>query len=87
MSEEKSLPFESFSFTLLENKRPRVSFRLIAAEDEMYELRVQKGSASNPSMQFTRSVPLSVAQRLRAQGAAVYHTTMPTKAKRSWSKR
>ena len=31
----------------------------------MYELHVEKGSAANPSSQFTRKVPVEVAQRLR----------------------
>ena len=65
MATVEQLPFESFSFTLLDNKRPRAAFRMAAAEDGMYELRVQKGSAANPSSQFTRLVPLQIAQRLK----------------------
>ena len=62
-----NLPFQSFSFTLVENGRPRTSLRLDAAgaEDGLYELAVQKGSATNPLAQFTRIVPLETAQRLR----------------------
>lgn len=58
-------PFHSFSFTLIQNKRPRVSFRMMLADDAMYELNVQKGSSANPSSQFTRRVPLDSAERLR----------------------
>lgn len=65
MSDEKPLPFHSFTFTLIENKRPRTSLRLTAAEDGLYDLHVQKGSAANPSSQFTRKVPLEVVERLR----------------------
>lgn len=60
-----ALPFHSFTFTLLENKQPRVLFRMAAAEGGLYELKVQKGSAANPISQFTRKVPLEVAERLR----------------------
>ena len=63
--EEKKLPFHSFAFTLLENKQPRTSFRLSAKDGGMYELHVQTGSAANPSSQFTRTVPVDVAERLR----------------------
>ena len=59
------LPFHSFAFTLIENKRPRASLRMAAAGGDMYDLRVQKGSATNPTSQFTRQVPLEVAERLR----------------------
>lgn len=62
---DKKPPFHSFSFTLIENRRPRSSLRLTAGEGDMFELHVQKGSAANPSSQFTRQVPLAVANRLR----------------------
>ena len=65
MPDEKMLPFHSFAFTLIENRAPRRSLRLVAAEDDLFELRVQKGSATNPSSQFTRKVPLDVVERLR----------------------
>ena len=65
MPDENPLPFHSFAFTLIENRAPRRSLRLVAAEDGLFELRVQKGSATNPSSQFTRKVPLDVAERLR----------------------
>lgn len=58
-------PFASFVFTLVEDKRPRAALRLSASEQGMYELHVEKGSASNPISQFTRLVPLDVAQRLK----------------------
>ena len=58
-------PFQSFSFTLIQDRRPRTSFRMVATDGGMYEVKVQKGSAANPSSQFTRQVPLQVAERLR----------------------
>ena len=65
MSEAKQMPFHSFNFTLVADKRPRAMLRMKALEDGMYELHVERGSASNPSSQFTREVPLEVAERLR----------------------
>ena len=65
MPDEKTLPFHRFTFTLIENKRPRTSLRMTAGEDGFYELHVQKGSAANPSSQFTRKVPVDAAERLR----------------------
>lgn len=59
------LPFQSFSFSLVENRRPRTSFRLEVASDGMYDLTVQKGSAAHPSKQVKRKVPVEVAERLR----------------------
>jgi len=64
-SHVEKLPFASFSFSLVEDKRPRVALRLSACEGGMYELHVEKGSASNPISQFTRQIPLEVAQRLK----------------------
>lgn len=61
----EKLPFESFSFTLVEDRRPRAALRLSSTENGMYELHVEKGSASNPISQFTRLVPNDVAQRLK----------------------
>ena len=58
------LPFQNFSFTLVEDKLPRRFLRLKAADDALFELHVEKGSASNPVSQFTRMVPLETAQRL-----------------------
>lgn len=60
-----TLPFQSFAFTLVGNKRPRTSFRLSVADEGMYDLVVQKGSAANPSKQVKRKVPVEVAERLR----------------------
>ena len=65
MSEEKALPFHSFNFTLIADRKPRTAFRLRSVEGGMYELHVEKGSASNPTSQFTRQVPVDVAQRLK----------------------
>lgn len=62
---QEQAPFQSLAFTLLEDKRPRASFQLTAAEGGMYDLHVQKGSAANPLMQFSRKVPLEAASRLR----------------------
>lgn len=64
MAEEERIPFHSFSFTMIEGTRPRVALRMAHAEDGLYELHAEKGSAANPSSQFTRSVPTSVAQKL-----------------------
>lgn len=65
MPEEKALPFHSFNFTLIADRKPRAALRLRAVEDGMYELHVERGSASNPTSQFTRQVPTEVAQRLK----------------------
>lgn len=73
---EQLLPFHSFTFTLVADRRPRAMLRMAVqeGESEMYELHVERGSASNPSSQFTRSVPLDVAVRLRdvMQESGVY---------------
>lgn len=58
-------PFHSFAFTLIEDKRPRTSLRMTALDNGDYELHVQKGSAANPSSQFTRKVPVETVERLR----------------------
>ena len=65
MPEETTHPFHSFSFTLIEGTRPRAAFRMKALEGGMYELHVERGSASRPSSQFTREVPLATAQGLK----------------------
>lgn len=67
-------PFHSFTFTLIADKRPRTAFRMKMVEDGMYELHVEKGSASNPTSQFTRQIPVEVAQRLKdaLQGIGVF---------------
>ena len=65
MADSAQLPFHSFSFTLVENRRPRTALRLSASDGGMYELHVEKGSAANPTSQFTRSVPVDVAQRFK----------------------
>lgn len=65
MPDEKALPFHSFTFTLIADRKPRTAFRMKAVESGMYELHVEKGSASNPTSQFTREVPVDVAQRLK----------------------
>ena len=65
MPEENTLPFHSFAFTLIEDRAPRTSFRMVAAEDGLYELHVQRGSAANPTSQFTRHLPREAAVRLR----------------------
>ena len=50
---------------MVADKRPRAAFRLTACENGMYSLHVEKESASNPASQFTREVPLEVAQRFK----------------------
>lgn len=65
MGERAPLPFHSFSFTLVDERRPRALLRMTAVEGGMYELHVEKGSAANPTSQFTREVPCEVAQRLK----------------------
>lgn len=62
---DTALPFHSFTFTLIADRKPRTAFRMKAVESGMYELHVEKGSASNPTSQFTREVPVDVAQRLK----------------------
>lgn len=62
---ESVLPFHSFTFTLVADKRPRTSFRMKALETGMYQLQVEKGSASNATTLFKREVPLDVAQRFK----------------------
>lgn len=64
-AKQGDLPFHAFTFTLVADKRPRALFRMRAQDDGTYELHVEKGSASNPTSQFTRAVPLEVAERLR----------------------
>ena len=65
MPEDRALPFHSFSFTLIADRKPRVAFRMTSAGEGLYELHVEKGSASNPTSQFTRLVPVDVAQRFK----------------------
>lgn len=65
MTDENALPFHSFTFTLIADKRPRAALRMRVAGEGMYELHVERGSASNPTSQFTREVPVEVAQRLK----------------------
>ena len=92
MIDQVSLPFHSFSFTLVEGKRPRAAFRMRAADGGLYELHVEKGSAANPVSQFTRSVPLEVAERLRdaLQAAGVFdwegsYGNDPSREMRRWT--
>ena len=65
MSDQMQLPFHSLSFTLVDERRPRAALRMVSVEGGMYELHVEKGSAANPTSQFTRKVPCEVAQRLK----------------------
>ena len=64
MQDEKKPPFHSFTFTLLENRQPRRLLRMTMKGGGAYELHVQKGSAANPISEFTRTVPVEVAERL-----------------------
>lgn len=65
MSKDAKSPFHSFVFTIVQDRRPRAHFRMREGEPGLYELHVEKGSASNPTSQFTRAVPLDVAVKLR----------------------
>jgi len=92
MADDVALPFHSFSFTLIEDKRPRTALRLSAAEGGGYELHVEKGSASNPTTQFTRTVPVESAQRLKdaLQDIGVFgweesYEAGPSRSLRRWS--
>ena len=57
-------PFQSISFTLVQDRLGRKLFRMKRVGEE-YELHVEKGSSSNPSTQFTRMVPQETAQRFK----------------------
>lgn len=80
MSDQNKHPFQSFSFWMIEGRRPRVLLRLTAPEppeaagtgipkampdQELFTLTVQKGSAANPTSKITRQVPVAAAERLR----------------------
>ena len=64
MVDDAKAPFDSFQFWMIRANMPRESLRLLRGDDGMYSLSVQKGSAANPSSQFTRSVPAETAARL-----------------------
>ena len=57
-------PFEKLVFTLAQNRVGRKMFRM-KLTPQGYELHVERGSASNPSSQFTRMVPQETAQKLK----------------------
>ena len=61
---EATYPFHSLSFTLVEGASARAALRMARREDGMYDLHVERGSAVNPSSQFTRAVPIETAQSL-----------------------
>ena len=65
MPDVKAPPFHSFSFTLIDDRQPRCALRMRVSDADLYELHIEKGSAANPSMQFTRTVPTETAERLR----------------------
>ncbi len=68
MSDKNSYPFQSFSFSLLENRRPRTLFRLSAPKEattSFFQLLIQKGSATNPTSKINREVPIEAARDLR----------------------
>ena len=63
-----------------------------ASDNGLYELHVEKGSAANPVSQFTRAVPIEVAQRLRdaLQVAGVFdweglYGNDPSREMRRWT--
>ena len=65
MADEAAYPFHSLSFTLIEGAKPRAALRLKRLENGMYELHVERGSASRPTSQFTREIPQEKAQNLK----------------------
>ena len=92
MADEASAPFHSLSFMLVEGRHPRAALRMSEADGGMYELHVEKGSAANPISQFTRMVPLEVAQRLKdaLQLAGVFgweesYGNLPSREARRWT--
>lgn len=87
-----ALPFQSFTFTLVENRRPRTALSLRAQDGGAYALHVEKGSASNPTSQFTREIPVERAQALKdsLQDIGVFgweesYGTAADRAERRWS--
>jgi hypothetical protein len=62
--QRKNPPFEKFTFTLVQDRLGRKLFRMKLIDDG-YELHVERGSASNPSSQFTRVVPQETAQKFK----------------------
>ena len=60
----QSVPFHAFTFTYVDGRNPRAFLRMEACADDLFELHVEKGSASRPSFQFTRKVPVETAAKL-----------------------
>lgn len=67
MASDRALPFQSFSFTLLENRLPRTALRLRAPQEgeEFYRLVIQKGSATNPATSVERDIPVDTVLAFR----------------------
>lgn len=77
MARTNKLPFQSFTFWIIEGRQPRSLMRLRAPQDEageFYTLEVTKGSATNPLSAISREVPISQAESLRdaLQGLGVF---------------
>lgn len=58
-------PFHSLSFTMAQSKVGRSLFRMTEQEDGSYKLHVEKGSATNPQVSFTRALSAERAQSLK----------------------
>lgn len=89
MPDTPALPFQSLSFSLIEDRRPRSAFKMRFIGEGLYEIHVEKGSAANPSTQFTREVPLEVARRLKDAlqqiGVFAWEESYGTGGARRWS--
>ena len=57
-------PFESFTLMMFETPKGRSLFRM-AQDGDVYQLHVEQGSAANPTVKFTRTVPRETAQKLK----------------------
>ncbi|MBQ9021993.1 MAG: hypothetical protein IJ113_08310 [Eggerthellaceae bacterium] len=58
-------PFEQLIFNLNDRVNGRVLFQMAVADDDNYDLHVEKGPATQPSVDFTRTVPRKTAEALR----------------------
>lgn len=66
MSDDVRIPFEDLRFWMIRGSMPRESLSLSADGEGAFTLHVQKGSAANPTFQFTRTVPRETAARLNS---------------------
>ena len=58
-------PFEQLIFNLNDRANGRVLFQMALADDGNYDLHVEKGPATQPDVNFTRTVPRKTAEALR----------------------